>query len=435
MRTLQYGYTVDIKLSFFPYLYQLIGEHTTTGNLEQAVLLSNMSNETLDAIRVDESVPYPTIGKYARTDYCVDEDDCNCTYFVVFSITRGATEMPLTTPAHNLYMNRFQEPNCICYLSRATPITESTIIFNPFGMCFDQNCLSSAVDLSGLNLDCAGAQCDVARNQLSGANWENNIINPGAINLQQVESLCNMKVSNISADTNRWQLNPIVLTGGIILTLATPIYVGCQAWIKQSYTFSFWHIVLTVLGLGIGILVNYALVGIYSCQDSNTLRQAKCYDRLTGMLPLSNACCDTKDPLFCQCDPGVWDQKICRSAIATGFCKCQGNGLCVASSGNTGILSEKNEQQYAFNYHYLFLFICLFALVTPLITLGIEPFLRLMGTTNWMINVTYHLCTILLCAVCIIGFPLLLTYLYIPEETATVDVDSQNLVCSVSDSS
>lgn len=425
------AYTVHVKLSFLMSLYQLIGESTNTGDLVSTGLLSTLSPEIFDLVRVDESVPYPAQHLVAQADFCRSKTDCACTYFVVFRSIRTSHSMPLTTPAHNLYVNRFQEPNCLCYISRAIPLGTDSIL-NPFGLCFDQNCLNPAVQLE-TPVACKEDQCDSVRQTMAGPNWQNNFINAGAVNIDQIERTCGTKVAPLSSSTDRWRADPLLIAGAVGLVLGVPLYLGVQAIQQKQYVFSGWHLVFllatwTVAGLGL-----YALAGRYQCgTDVAQLdTQARCVDRLTGLLPLSRACCDTKDLVFCQCDPAAWGQKVCRSALATSFCKCQSNGICIPTSGDSDVISPTPKLAYRFNYQIVFACLGIYAVVAPLTTLGLSPLLTKFDVLSAPIHISAKGAVALILLLLIVALPTILAYLYVPEHALVINVNEQNKVCSV----
>jgi hypothetical protein len=437
--SLLYGFTFNMTLSFLPSLYQLIQEATNTGDFPgsvRTVLLSTLTTAQFDSIKTDNSVPYPLPSPVLGTqeDFCASEDNCACLYFSVFRSLRTSPGMPLTTPAHNMYINRFQEPNCLCYISRAVPYGESGLL-NPFGICFDQNCLDPTVDRSNFDLTC-GKECAEAKERMGSVNWQNNFVNPGTVNTNLIESTCGMEISSISYDTDRWQMSNYLLAGAICLSASVPLYVVVSSILQKRYTFSIWHLVFFLLTSALGGLGMYALVGKYICSSdlSQLDTQAGCFDRLTGTMPLNKDSCDTDAPIFCQCDPANYNQQVCVSAVATSFCKCQNDGLCVPTGGNTNILTNTPNLTYNFNYQLIFLFVAICAVVTPLATLGIMPFLRWSRITHWAVVSTFYTLTILTCFILTVGVPIILTYTLIPERTFVVDVKTQSLVCSVDDS-
>ena len=429
-----YGFTLKLKLSFLPCLYQLIAENTNTGDFtgsERSVLLGNLTSAQFDSLKVGDSVPYPVTNQRSQTDYCASTEDCACLYFVVFKSKRSSSDMPLTTPAHNLYINRFQGPNCLCYVSRATTLGDANNVLNSFGLCFDQNCLDPAVDRSNFDLACE-AECVDAQQNMSGVNWQNNYVNPGTINLKHVENTCNMSISPISYDTDRWQPFPYLIAGAACLVLSVPAYILVSSIVYKRYVFSIWHILLFLLTSGIGVLGVYGLAGKYVCSmDISQLdRQASCVDRLTGLLPLSKECCDTADPIFCQCDPTNSNQQVCHSAVASTFCKCQNNGLCIPTSGNSDILTQNPILTQSFNYQIIFLLIAIFVLLTPLTTIAISPLLQMDGTTNWVWTIVIYVLTVIMSFLVIVVIPALLTYKYVYERTFVVDTEKQALTCA-----
>jgi hypothetical protein len=435
---LLYGFTLDMKLSFLPALYQLISEATGTGDYPGSVRtpwLSILSPSDFAAIRVDESVPYPvptpSIG--TQTYYCASEDDCNCLYFCVFRSLRTSGDMPLTTPAHNLYVNRFQEPNCLCYVSRAAPYGAIEIL-SPFGLCFDQNCLDPTVDRADFDATCS-EPCNQAQDILSDVNWQDNFINPAAVNTDLVTQTCGLPVSDISIDRDRWRLVPALLIGAVCLAFCVPSYLLGRALLAKRYVFSGWHPILFLLTSGVGALAVYALAGKYQCQ--NTLEQldaqAGCVDRLTGTLPLTAACCDADAPVFCQCDPESSVQQVCRSAVATDFCKCQNNGLCVPTSGSGDIIKTETVQSTTFNQHHGFLLLTIFALFTPLATLGIAPFLTRWHITSIGIHGLFYILLILACLSLLVVIPFLLLYTLAPDQRHIIDMEAQSQVCAVTE--
>lgn len=437
--TLLFGFTLNMKLSFLPSLYQLIQEATNTGDYAgsvRSVFLSTLTNTNFDSIKVDDSVPYPVPDPVMGTQdyYCSSADDCACLYFCVFRSLLTSSDMPLTTPAHNMYVNRFQEPNCLCYISRAVPYGESGLL-NPFGICFDQNCLDPTVDRRNFDLTCA-AECEAAQETMSSVNWENNFLNPGTINTNLVETTCGMEISSISYDTDRWQMSNYLLAGTICFGASVPLYVILSSLLRKRYTFSIWHIGFFLVTCALGGLGLYALVGKYVCLSGvdQLDAQAGCFDRLTGLLPLSKECCDMDAPIFCQCDPENYNQQVCISAVSTSFCKCQNDGLCIPTSGNTDVMSNTPKLTYGFNYQLLFLFVAACAILTPLATLGVMPFLRWSGITHWAVVSTYYILVVLLSFILVVGVPTILTYTLVPERTFVIDVQAQSLVCSVDNS-
>lgn len=430
--TYLHGYTVRMKLSFMGSLYQLVSEATNTGDFTSRGILGVLTAAQFDQIRVDASVPYPANNIRTRADFCAAKDDCACTYFVVFRGSVESSEMPLTTPAHNLYVNRFQEPNCLCYVSRAVPIGQDSVL-HPFGLCFDQNCLNAKVSMEGLDRDCSG-QCDTARAEMSSANWQNNFVNAAAVNAAQVESTCAMSVTPIAATTDRWAPSPVLVGGAACFVLSAPVYMLFQSLSQGQYIFSAWHLVSIALTWAVAALGVYALAGKYKCDYGNPTaqnKQAECVDRLTGILPMSRSCCDTADPLFCQCDPSSWDQRVCRASLPTAFCKCQSNGACLPSSGNSSILRDAPDTTNKLNYQYVFALCAFYALCVPLVTLGIRPALVRWDLDVGWVSIVCHLVTYIGLFVLGVGLPLALSFWVYPEKTHTIDVASQSLVCSV----
>lgn len=428
--TLLRGYTIQVKLSFLMSLYQLIAEQTRTGNVRAFSYIQSLTTQQFKQIRVDESVPLPAIGRSARTDFCVDKTDCACSYFAVFRSIRTSPSMPLTTPAHNLYVNRFQEPNCLCYISRAVPNGESGVL-NPFGMCFDQNCLDPSVDKSGLELNCSD-QCKNARQTLDDVNWQNNFVNPATVSRHTVETTCGFPVAPISYDLNRWSPSPYLVAGAACLTLSVPLYVGVKSLMQKQYTFSGWHIVFFLGACALSGLVMYSLVGKFRCVSTvdQLDQQAQCFDRLTGLWGLSKECCDNDAPIFCQCDPENSSQQVCRSAVATAFCKCQNNGLCLPTSGNSDVVNAQPEMASKYNMQHVFACIGVFALLAPLATLGTNTLLTKWNVGNWMWRTIVLMFVILVTAQLVIGVPLILSYQFAKERTWTLNLEAQAKTCS-----
>ena len=98
------------------------------------------------------------------------------------------------------------------------------------------------------------------------------------------------------------------------------------------------------------------------------------------------------------------------------------------TSGNSGIVDENPKLTYAFNYQLIFLFASIFTLVTPLATLGVQPFQRWSGVTHWGITVMLHSLVILTCFFLLVGMPVMLTYATMFERTYNVNVQAQNKV-------
>lgn len=433
---LLYGFTLDMKLSFLPALYQLISEATGTGDYPGSVRtpwLSILSPDDFAAVRVDASVPYPAPSRSTgiKDYYCASEDSCNCLYFCVFRSLRSSSDMPLTTPAHNLYVNRFQEPNCLCYVSRAAPYGQIEVL-SPFGLCFDQNCLDPTVDRGDLDMTCS-EPCNQAREVLSDVNWQDDFINPATINTDLISQTCDMAISDISIDQDRWRLVPMLLVSAICLGLCVPSYITVQAILAKRYVFSAWHVILFVITAGLGALGLYMLAGQYQCQNSldQLDAQAGCVDRLTGTLPLASTCCDPAAPLFCQCDPESSVQQVCRSAVATDFCKCQNNGLCVPTSGNSDIVRPELTQPTTLNQHHAFLCLAIFVWLAPLATLGIKPFLAHNGASHWGLYLLFYGLVILACFILIVGLPTMLSWTLILEQRYVIDMEAQSVVCAV----
>ncbi len=430
------GFTIEVKLSFLMSLYQLIVESTKQGDFLTTSLLATLTPDEFTQIRVDESVPFPAQGRTSKNDFCASAEDCACTYFVVFRSLRTSSEMPLTTPAHDLYINRFLEPFCLCFVSRAVTLDADPVL-NPFGLCFDQNCLSSENTVGDLGINCTD-QCEEAADTLSGVNWQNNFVNPGAVNGDLVEQTCNVPVSAISSSNDRWRPVPLLLASAVCLFLAVPLYIGIQAWLQRAYRFSIWHVVFGLVSWGIGATGVYALSGQYTCTggSSELDTQAHCVDRLMGIIPLSRECCDMANPVFCQCNPNSWSQQVCRSAVVTTFCKCQSNGLCTPTSGGTDVIASEPTLANVFNYQICLLCISVFVLVAPALTLGIQPALTAHYSTSatfvstWIPSVWIHGLLIIGLFVWIVAFPITLTYVYSPERTFQVDTQVQNKVCS-----
>ena len=437
-----YGYTVQIQLGFMPFLYQLVAETTNTGYVVPTTVLNGMTQTQFESIRVDESVPIPT--SLQTIEYCTSSDSCACTYFVVFKGSSTATEMPYSTPSHNLYVNRFQSPNCLCFVSRAVPQGE-TMILNPFSLCFDQNCINGDVDIDP-SLQCS-KQCDTAQQYVGSVNWENNIINPGTINTDLVEQTCGFKVTPLSSNTDRWFVEPLLIAGAVLWGLSVPLYTIGLAVKQKLETRSIFNVVqfklstwiwLTIYMLitwGIAGLGLYALHGTYVCDYAtleNRDKQAQCVDRLTGLLSLSRSCCDQKNPHFCQCDPSTWSQQVCRSSVVTTFCKCQSNGSCIASSGESSIFSKDVEESLSLNAQFVFLVLGAYVVLTPLLSLGVDWFVEQWSPNpKWWMFTLVQSVLIFLSAIVFVGIPVLLSYYLWPEQIQAIDVETQSSVCSI----
>lgn len=431
-----YGFTVNTKLSFFQSLYQLIGEASGTGDLISRGILSILDPASFSQFRVDESVPIPVSSRLSQPDYCQDDAVCACAYFAVFKSSSAATEYPVSAPCHNLYINRYQEPHCLCYISRAIPEGENPVM-NPFALCFDQSCLDPSVPTEGFVQECASVGCATARQYISGANWQSNFINAGALNRELVKNTCNMSVTPISFNRNRWELRPLLAASAALLVSSFPIYLLCRFFLVDGRRFlwSWWYLLFIALTCGLAVLGVFALDGQYVCNYGDMAAldvQAECRDRLTGKFSLSRQCCDVQDPIFCQCNPDSWDQKVCRSALATEFCKCQTNGTCIPASGDSGVVSASTQTARKLNLQIVMMCVAVFAVLGPLTTLGIHTWMAKWPVKKWWVPVLVNTGTLVLLFLLCVCLPSYLTYLWIPEETRVIDTVTQNAVCSVS---
>ena len=274
-----------------------------------------------------------TLTDSCKTIMCDNESECVCDY----SVQIGPRSLTLVNPNSTMYVNNTIKP-CSCLASDAYP--QSSQIgraLNPVSQCFANACSGTNPPSAAYCYDVACSTMDQAlhSHDRSPDQWYTLFPDGGAgIDVTRLNKTCNTNyVHKGDLQSETFEVNYYIVAGSICLGLAAPLmlaldYLGLN---QRRTSTQYWiWLALCILGLALAGLGLYALSGEYHCDSFSYTDSspARCMDRLTHKLVLSNEACIPHQPLFCQCKQSG---SVCKGYVdskAKYDATCTTNGVC-----------------------------------------------------------------------------------------------------------